>query len=355
MVSNHHFYTQLTHCFQIVMYQTRRAVLILSFCPTLMLLRTCTQDLHDRALLYYRLLQCDPAAASDVINHISSSSSSTSKTSTAFAEERDTTVQDAVFAEFNTLAVVYGEASDAFTQPRYRVKRCSPAVWHSAEDKLAQELSDLGVSPPLQPTSSSSTTTGTVGNLLSGTAASGGAAASPPHQQQQQQQQQQQSQQLIDSVDLLGMHDDSSTNNSSTAAAVHANGSSSSSSSELVLGQGAVLASGDFQQLWGQLGDGVLTEAVLNTVPAHTAAVEAAAARCSLRTMASGDKPDTLRFFFYGQGSTGAAALTGTHLMQCTVYKATRRLEVLVKSTASDAAAAGRAVADVLKTALGAV
>jgi Beta2-adaptin appendage, C-terminal sub-domain len=116
-----------------------------------------------------------------------------------------------------------------------------------------------------------------------------------------------------------------------------------------------VLASGEFQQLWGQLGDGVLTEAVLNTVPAHTAAVEAAVARSDLRTMASGDKPDTLRFFFYAQGSTGAAALTGTHLVQCTVYKATRRLEVLVKSTASDAPAAGRAVAAVLKTALGAV
>jgi Beta2-adaptin appendage, C-terminal sub-domain len=319
-----------------------------------LLLRACTQDLHDRALLYYRLLQCDPAAASDIINHISSSSSSSgcnTSASTAFAEERDTAVQDAVFAEFNTLAVVYGEASDAFTQPRYRVKRCRPAVWHSAEDKLAQELSDLGVSPPLPPATSSTSTDAAY--LLSGSTAGSSAAASLPHHQQQQQQQQQ-SQQLIDSVDLLGMHDDSSANNRSSNTAVHANGTSSSSS-ELVLEQGAVLASGNFQQLWGQLGDGVLTEAVLNTVPAHTAAVEAAAARCGLRTMASGDKPDTLRFFFYGQGSTGAAALTGTHLVQCTVYKATRRLEVLVKSTASDAAAAGRAVAAVLKTALGAV
>jgi vesicle coat complex subunit len=64
-------------------------------------------DMHDRALLYYRLLEHDVKIAEQIL---------TSKVDKvgAFAEEVETELQEKLFAEFNTLAVVYGKPSEQF-------------------------------------------------------------------------------------------------------------------------------------------------------------------------------------------------------------------------------------------------
>lgn len=60
------------------------------------------QDVHDRALLYYRLLKVGPEVAKKVIDPVKQPVS-------AFADTVASEVKDRIFDEFNTLSVVYGK------------------------------------------------------------------------------------------------------------------------------------------------------------------------------------------------------------------------------------------------------
>mmetsp|Transcript_26283 Transcript_26283/g.84324 ORF Transcript_26283/g.84324 Transcript_26283/m.84324 type:complete len:531 (+) Transcript_26283:852-2444(+) len=67
-------------------------------------------DVHDRAMLYYRLLQLDLGAAERILcrsEHVSGQ----------FVEEVPSELQDRIFEEFNSLAVIYGEPSERFVKP----------------------------------------------------------------------------------------------------------------------------------------------------------------------------------------------------------------------------------------------
>ena len=65
------------------------------------------QDLHDRALLYYRLLTEDVTMAATVLN-------CEKIPVEAFAEMKDSDVLDKLMVEFNSLSVVYGKPSETF-------------------------------------------------------------------------------------------------------------------------------------------------------------------------------------------------------------------------------------------------
>ena len=67
-------------------------------------------DLHDRALLYYRLLTRDPSCAT-AASIIAPAAESAVRT---FCEELDTDVKEKIFSEFNSLSVVYGQPSEQF-------------------------------------------------------------------------------------------------------------------------------------------------------------------------------------------------------------------------------------------------
>ena len=56
-------------------------------------------DVHDRAMMYYRLLQFDVKEASRVLTK-------SSQVSGAFVEEAPSELQDRIFEEFNTLSVI---------------------------------------------------------------------------------------------------------------------------------------------------------------------------------------------------------------------------------------------------------
>eukprot|EP00624_Nannochloropsis_granulata_P006951 evm.model.NODE_5579_length_11332_cov_19.341246.5 len=80
-----------------------------------------SQDVHDRALLYYRLLATDVQAARRVVlGGEEGSDEGRAVVVGVFAEERDmTNLREKLFGEFNSLAVVYGKPSAQFVSPWY--------------------------------------------------------------------------------------------------------------------------------------------------------------------------------------------------------------------------------------------
>ena len=76
------------------------------------------QDLHDRALLYYRLLGARDVetarAMFGTVRHIPS---------TAFAEDQDDDLRQKIYAEFNSLAVIFGAPSNQFIADAFQLVR----------------------------------------------------------------------------------------------------------------------------------------------------------------------------------------------------------------------------------------
>ncbi|CAI0408526.1 unnamed protein product [Linum tenue] len=71
------------------------------------------QDVHDRALFYYRLLQYDVSSAERVVNPPKQAVS-------VFADTQSNEIKDRIFDEFNSLSVVYQKPSYMFTDKDHR-------------------------------------------------------------------------------------------------------------------------------------------------------------------------------------------------------------------------------------------
>lgn len=71
------------------------------------------QDVHDRALFYYRLLQHDVYVAERVVNPPKQAVS-------VFADTQSSEVKDRIFDEFNSLSVLYQQPSYMFTDKEHR-------------------------------------------------------------------------------------------------------------------------------------------------------------------------------------------------------------------------------------------
>ncbi|XP_050208692.1 beta-adaptin-like protein A [Mercurialis annua] len=71
------------------------------------------QDVHDRALFYYRLLQYDVSVAERVVNPPKQAVS-------VFADTQSSEIKDRIFDEFNSLSVVYQKPSYMFTDKEHR-------------------------------------------------------------------------------------------------------------------------------------------------------------------------------------------------------------------------------------------
>ena len=82
-----------------------------------------SQDLHDRALLYYRLLRTssvdvDPSVVRDVV-----STDCNLPISFNFSEEEiDDDIRDELMKEFNSLSIVYGTTGESFIAEEFQVK-----------------------------------------------------------------------------------------------------------------------------------------------------------------------------------------------------------------------------------------
>ncbi|XP_012077453.2 beta-adaptin-like protein A [Jatropha curcas] len=71
------------------------------------------QDVHDRALFYYRLLQYNVSIAERVVNPPKQAVS-------VFADTQSSEIKDRIFDEFNSLSVVYQKPSYMFTDKEHR-------------------------------------------------------------------------------------------------------------------------------------------------------------------------------------------------------------------------------------------
>lgn len=65
---------------------------------------SCLQDVHDRALFYYRLLQYNVTVGERVVNPPKQAVS-------VFADAHSSEIKDRIFDEFNSLSVVYEKVS----------------------------------------------------------------------------------------------------------------------------------------------------------------------------------------------------------------------------------------------------
>ena len=74
------------------------------------------QDVHDRGLLYYRLLRHGVETAERVINP-------TKQAVSVFAETQSSEIKDRIFDEFNSLAVVYQQVKFSDSYFVFQVKR----------------------------------------------------------------------------------------------------------------------------------------------------------------------------------------------------------------------------------------
>jgi hypothetical protein len=78
-----------------------------------------SQDVHDKALLYYRLLTTNVEAASSLFKTTSLNGSTAD--SLLFAENRNYKKRDKIYSEFNTLAVIYSMCSFQFINDQYQL------------------------------------------------------------------------------------------------------------------------------------------------------------------------------------------------------------------------------------------
>ncbi|CAI9260136.1 unnamed protein product [Lactuca saligna] len=71
------------------------------------------QDVHDRALFYYRLLQHSVSVANSVVNPVKQAVS-------VFADTQSSEIKDRIFDEFNSLSVLYQKPSFMFTDKEHQ-------------------------------------------------------------------------------------------------------------------------------------------------------------------------------------------------------------------------------------------
>lgn len=236
-----------------------------------------SQDLHDRALLYYRLLKSapDPRIAGSVV-----STETTVESTSTFAEEQDGELRAALMEEFNTLSVVYGKTSENFVAEEHQVTY----VKMPPEHPLAPGAPPAAVPPPAATEGSVAAADGTGAAAAAlGAAAAAAAPPAPPAPSAE--------------VDLLGFHDGTS------PAAASAAPSSSSSSSLLTLDPSASLTGDDYQTKWAAVpdADAIVTIVDLSRLPGSTSDVESALSKSAVLTMASGDLEDQYKFFLYAK------------------------------------------------------
>jgi vesicle coat complex subunit len=250
------------------------------------------QDLHDRALLYYRLLRTatDPMIVQNVI-----------KTKTAipgncnFSEENfDDDIRDELMKEFNTLSIIYGTTSDNFIAEENLVKFVkmpaehpldgpSPAIHRSEDDAVRH------VTHQVQQTSIADSTVSQV-------------PAAEPHGAPE--------------MDLLGFGAEP------TPAPVIAPHS-------FRLIPNVALTGDEYQTKWSavQDADSHVIIVPLSTQPGSTDDVERLLEEAFIKTMASGELPTEFKFFLYAQEVPPTGSIL---LVQASIAKNVSPCEMLL-------------------------
>jgi len=280
-----------------------------------------SQDLHDRALLYYRLLRtaADPNEVKDII------ATNTKMEATNFSEENfDGDIRDELMQEFNSLSIVYGTTSDNFIAEENQVKFVKMPAEHPLDgghvstapindyeqsvDNLAGGIQEISL--PVEPAPAPVPV----------------APAAPAPE-----------------IDLLGFGTEP------TPAPIHEPVSYSS----FTLNPNFSLSGDEYQSNWSLVPDAEshVLSVPLSSLPPSTGAVEGPLAQSSIKTMASGELPTELKFFLYAQDTSSDGSII---LVQASIGKGSIPTEMLLTIKVSGPGGREKADAfvDILKTSL---
>jgi len=247
------------------------------------------QDVHDRALMYYRLLSADINVASKLFQGQHEISTVVTE---GFAESKDSELRAKIFNEFNTLAVVYGSSSERFIDDMYQLKLENAPMVESFN--LQSPLVSNNNPPP---------------SVIN--------KAAPVQ---------------IESVNLL----DWDVITPSTSAIVSATNYNSSS---LILKSNTDMQPPQFQQLWvntKEIFNGSLC--ILSHYPLETSHIENIMRAHSTATMASGFLPGSpagMKFFFYCEEDGGI--IDGSfYLIQMILINTTKEVQIIIRSNSNN-------------------
>jgi AP-4 complex subunit beta-1 len=241
-----------------------------------------SQDLHDRALLYYRLLKCG-ADPKTILGQIVSTNTVISKED--FCENDDAVTRQELMEEFNTLAIVYGKASLNFIAPDFQVNHRKMPDDHPLEDQMGASEGHVPMAPQAlpQPTGLHEDPNHQETSLMDGGGYDQPAAAAAPAP-------------VSDMIgDLLGF-------DMPTPAAA---APTPTPASRIALASAVTMTGEDYQAKWGAIADAdsIVSTAALSSVPPSTDVVESALGSINVFTMASGELPNEFKFFLYAQDS----------------------------------------------------
>lgn len=232
-----------------------------------------SQDLHDRALLYYRMLKSgvDPGVVQNVIN-----TNTVIAQGVKFAEEDDFELRKELMKEFNTLSILFGKTSSNFIADEFQVK----FIKQPKEHPLAPGAAAVA---PVMPDSN-----GHAGGEVD---LMGVGSAPPPAPAP-----------VNELVDFLGFGDP-------TRAAAPVPPPPPANSPPF--SPSASLTGDDYQGKWGAISDSeaLVTMVPMKGIPGSTEEVEASLARYNIKTMASGELPTEFKFFLYAQETSSNALI----------------------------------------------
>ncbi|XP_058785110.1 beta-adaptin-like protein A [Vicia villosa] len=284
------------------------------------------QDVHDRALFYYRLLQYNVSVAESVVNPPKQAVS-------VFADTQSSEVKDRIFDEFNSLSVVYQKPSYMFTDkehrgtfefsdelgnlsinaesgdsvvPAQRVEENDKDLLLSTTEK--DDVRDPGsngsaYNAPSYNGSASSATSQPLADLaFSSTSATGQAPGS-----------------IMAIDDLLGL--DFSVGTATTPPPP-----------PLTLNPKAVLDPGTFQQKWRQLPISLSEEYSLSPLGIASLTTPHALLRHmqshSIQCIASGGQAPNFKFFFFAQKAEEASI----YLVECIINTSSAKSQIKIKA-----------------------
>jgi vesicle coat complex subunit len=280
-----------------------------------------SQDLHDRALLYYRLLKS--ADQPQVVQDVLATHSQLAGTSNFSEESCDGDFRKLLMEEFNTLSILYGARSENFITEEHQVKLVKMPLEHPLDDNALPATENVAVNEiveGLQQTSLLGDDSVIISTPVSE------AIPAPV---------------VSNEMDLLGF-----LGTEPTPAPIHA-------PVPMTLDASATLSGEEYQSKWGAVSDAdahVLC-LPLSSLPISTDAVEGNLGIFSVKTMASGELETEFKFFLYGKDSSPEATL---FLAQASISKTVSPTEMLltVKIRGSSAREKADQFGDVVKSAL---
>jgi AP-4 complex subunit beta-1 len=258
-----------------------------------------SQDLHDRGLLYYRMLKSG-ADAKSILSYVVKTNSILPG-NLVFTEDDNQQLRTELLEEFNSMATIYGQTSINFIAPQFQV------VYKKMPDEH-----------PLQGLGGSAMDGGTIMTHVPVAPQ----ATVQPHQP-------------VDVIshapapapipvdnmigDLLGFD---SPEPSPVAAP-----RSASAAAGLRLAPAVAMSGDEYQNHWSSISDSdsIVETVILRAIPSSTDIVEAALSSVNVFTMASGELPGEYKFFLYAQELDGGA----TFLVQSNIAKDSEPLMIL--------------------------